>query len=112
MGVRSVLFRSCVAGDVGFVADVGLRDRDAVAATERLARGVEAVLVDVHQHHAGALAEEPLRDRLADAAGTAGDDGDLVLQAFHGYASVVGLAENRIRTAIPAGGGKDRKSGL
>src|SRR3546814_16868186 len=56
-----------VAGDVGFVADVGLRDRDAVAATERLARGVEAVLVDVHQHHAGALAEEPLRDRHADA---------------------------------------------
>src|SRR3546814_3332599 len=47
-----------VAGDVGFVADVGLRDRDAVAATERLARGVEAVLVDVHQHHAGALRSE------------------------------------------------------
>src|SRR3546814_7977019 len=80
------------SSDLGFVADVGLRDRDAVAATERLARGVEAVLVDVHQHHAGALAEEPLRDRLADAAGTAGDDGDLVLQAFHGHASEIGRA--------------------
>src|SRR3546814_18157935 len=58
------------------------------------------------RHHAGALVEEPFRDRLADAAGTAGDDGDLVLQAFHGHASVMGCAEIRIRTDLPAGCGK------
>ena len=40
-----------VALDVGFIADVGLRREHALAAAERLGRGVETRLVDVHQHH-------------------------------------------------------------
>jgi len=73
-----------VGGDVLLLADVGPGDGDAAAATQRVARGVQALLVDIHQQHRRAFLEEAFGDLLADATGPAGDHRDLVLQAFHG----------------------------
>ena len=38
------------------------------------------VVLDVDEHAAGALLDEPLGDRRADPARRAGDDGDLAVQ--------------------------------
>ena len=77
-------FVDAVLRGVG-IGDVGL-DEDRVAlAFERLHRVGRALLHHFGHHDLGALGEEPLGVREADALPGAGDDRDLVLEASHGF---------------------------
>ena len=65
------------------VGDVGLHEQHVALALERLHARRRALLVDLGDDDLGALVEEPLRVREADALARAGDDRDLVLQTSH-----------------------------
>ena len=70
------------------VGDVGLHEQRVALARERLHGRGGALLVDLGDHDLGALVEEPLRVREADALSRTGDDRDLVLQTSHARVSL------------------------
>src|SRR5687767_1965009 len=68
----------------GFVGDVHCHAHgDAVCGFDIGRRFVRCVLVEVGDRHFCAFAREGLRDLQPDAAGGAGDDGDLVIETTH-----------------------------
>src|SRR5262249_17024880 len=52
-------------------------------AAQRLGRGLRALAIDVDAGDRGAFAGEALGHRLADALGSAADDGGAVLESMH-----------------------------
>ncbi len=67
-------------GDVVFAHDVGALEHGALA--ELLGQGFALLFGAARQHHGGALFDEAPGGGFADAAGGAGDDGDLVRQTI------------------------------
>ena len=72
--------------DLGFLGHVAAAGRHQVFAEtcfEFGFRGGERLAVPVGQHHAGAFRQQPGRRRRADAAGRAGDEGNLTVEPVH-----------------------------
>ena len=68
----------------GSLGHVGAnREHLGAARADLLGGDLERVVLDVGHHHAHALRRESIRQRPADAAGRAGDDGDLPLELVH-----------------------------
>jgi hypothetical protein len=56
---------------------------ESARAAQLLRDGLSAFLVDVGDHHAGALAMERPHHPRADEGGSAGDNGDLFFESLH-----------------------------
>ena len=88
--------------DLRLARDVHADRQDVIRGSETLGRCRHRVLIDVEQRNSGAVGQEALRDRQADAAGRAGDDGDAPVERTGAGGHRWGVAQTVLLVAFQA----------